>query len=114
MWFTGARKPLCWYRNNEQEVQQINTMDERISYTIQLLGQVSERELNALSPLQMHIEQAGPRVTLVSVCTDQSGIIGLIRYLHNLGLLFLSVRRSGAGQPDNHPDPLSEENNGSD
>jgi hypothetical protein len=71
-------------------------MDERIPYTIQLLGQVNDRELNALSPLQMHIEQAGPRVTLVSVCTDQSGIIGLIRHLHNLGLVFLSLRRADA------------------
>jgi hypothetical protein len=29
--------------------------------------------------------------TLFTVCTDQSGLIGLMRHLHGLGFVFLSV-----------------------
>ena len=72
-------------------------MDDIITYTIQILGQVDEREINALSPLHIHIERIEARASLLSVCTDQSGIIGLIRHLHNLGLVFLAVRRADAG-----------------
>lgn len=75
-------------------------MDDLLPYTIQILGQVDEREINALSPIQVHIERTGARTTLLSVCTDQSGIIGLIRHLHNLGLIFLAVRRTDAPHND--------------
>jgi hypothetical protein len=39
------------------------------------------------------LERAEVAGTLFSVTTDQSGLIGLLRHLHGLGLLFLSAGR---------------------
>jgi hypothetical protein len=61
------------------------------TYFIQLRGQVNVSDLNALSPHQMTVIQAKPASTLISICTDQSGLVGLLRLLHNLGLTLLSV-----------------------
>lgn len=69
-------------------------MDDICTYTIQLSGQVNESEINAMSPIQMDVERVGQDTTLFTVCTDQSGLIGLMRHLHGLGLVFLSVGRS--------------------
>ena len=66
-------------------------MNDICTYLIQLYGQVDEGEVNAMTPLQMTLERVEPAATLFSVCTDQSGLIGLMRHLHGLGLVFLSV-----------------------
>lgn len=63
------------------------------TYQIKLYGQVSETEINALSPLQMTVEQTGPNGTLLSLSTDQSGLVGILRHLHGLGFVFLSIVR---------------------
>ena len=68
-------------------------MDDICTYLIRLRGQMDEDELNALSPLQMRVERVDPAATLLTVCTDQSGLIGLTRHLHGLGFVFLSVMR---------------------
>lgn len=60
-------------------------------YHIQLRGVVDEAEVNAMSPLQMVRECGATAVTQFSIHTDQSGLIGLMRHLHNLGFIFLSV-----------------------
>ncbi len=74
-------------------------MNDICLYTISIRGQVDLDEINAMSPLQM---TAGTPLTApegstgwthFSVCTDQSGMIGLMRHLHGLGLVFLSVQR---------------------
>lgn len=75
-------------------------MNDIRDYQITLQGLVDESEINPHSPHQMEFRQvAGSqddplRVTGIRVRTDQSGIIGLLRYLHGKGLVFLSVRRS--------------------
>jgi hypothetical protein len=69
-------------------------MDDICTYFIEFYGQVEVGELNAISPLLMTPEGVEGAQTLVSVCTDQSGLIGLMRHLHGLGLVFLSVTRS--------------------
>lgn len=61
-------------------------------YHIQLRGRMDEDEINAMSPLQMVRERVNTAVTQFSVCTDQSGLIGLMRHLHALGFVFLSVK----------------------
>jgi hypothetical protein len=68
-------------------------MHARGLYHLQLQGQVDEREINALSPLQMTLERAEAAATWLSVRTDQSGLMGLLRYLHARGLVLLSVQR---------------------
>lgn len=64
------------------------------TYHIRVRGQVDEVEINAMSPLQMTVEQVETAVTLLTVCTDQSGLIGLMRHLHGQGFIFLSVKAS--------------------
>jgi hypothetical protein len=98
-------------------------MDELCTYRIEVQGQVNESDLNAMSPLQMTVvhgqdpkglhqvhacidpcqdQNLDPSKlltkplgssTLVTVRTDQSGLIGLMRHLHGRGLVFLSVYR---------------------
>ncbi len=66
-------------------------MNDMRTYHIQLRGQVDEAEINALSPLHMTVEQANGAATLLTVHTDQSGLIGLLRHLHGLGFELVSV-----------------------
>lgn len=60
-------------------------------YHIQLRGQIDEDEINTMSPLQMACEWGDTAVSQFTVHTDQSGLIGLMRHLHGLGYVFLSV-----------------------
>ena len=62
-----------------------------IIYHIQLRGQVDEEEINSMSPLHMVFEWGDTAVTQFSVHTDQSGLIGLMRHLHGLGYVFLTI-----------------------
>lgn len=62
-------------------------------YHIQLQGQVEEAELNAGTPLTMRVVQVDASATTLTVQTDQSGIIGLLRYLHGQGFMLLSLVR---------------------
>ncbi len=60
-------------------------------YHIQIRGQVDEEEINEMSPLLLQRERGDTAVTQFSVDTDQSGLIGLMRHLHALGFVFLSI-----------------------
>ena len=61
-------------------------------YKITIRGQVDVNELNPTSPHQMSLIYVNPTKTMVTVCTDQSGLIGLLRHLHGLGLELLSFK----------------------
>ncbi|MBN1660425.1 MAG: hypothetical protein JXA93_18645 [Anaerolineae bacterium] len=69
-------------------------MDDQRSYLIRLEGQAGEGEINATSPLRVAVVRAGEAGTVLSVCTDQSGLVGLIRHLHGLGFVLLEVTAS--------------------
>lgn len=76
----------------------VGRKDESFTYQIEVAGWVDGDDLNAMGPLQIQMvrgEAGGDPVeaTLFSVCTDQSGLIGLLRHLHARGLVLLSVRR---------------------
>lgn len=60
-------------------------------YLIWLRGQVDVDDLNSMSPHQITLLDRDPGCTLLSIYTDQSGMIGMLRHLHNLGLHVLSV-----------------------
>ena len=79
-------------------------MDELYTYQIEVLGQMDEKDLNAGGPLQVTLVQANadkacpdqgkerPYASMLfTVCTDQSGLIGLLRHLHGRGLVLLSM-----------------------
>ena len=66
-------------------------MNDMCIYHIQLRGVVDEAEVNVMSPLQLVQEWEANAVTQFTARTDQSGLIGLMRHLHNLGFAFLSI-----------------------
>jgi hypothetical protein len=68
-------------------------MNDASTYLIQLRGQVDEAEINAMSPQEVTAEKRDAGATQLTVCTDQSGLIGLMRHLHGLGFVFLSMKR---------------------
>ncbi len=68
-------------------------MDDICFYTVQLRGLVSDGELNALGPLQVKAVQAGLQCTLLTFSADQSGLVGLISYLHGQGYIILGLKR---------------------
>jgi hypothetical protein len=68
-------------------------MNDIGTYFIRLRGQVDEDEINAMSPLKMMVTEIDTVSTLLTVYTDQSGLIGLMRHLHGLGFVLLSVTR---------------------
>jgi hypothetical protein len=68
-------------------------MHDICTYQIEVRGQVDERDLNAMSPLQIKVARAEAAATLFTVCADQSGLIGLLRHLHGRGFVLLSVYR---------------------
>jgi hypothetical protein len=63
------------------------------TYQIEVRGQADENGLNASSPLHVRVVRVDRTATLLRICADQSGLIGLIRHLHGRGLVLLSVRR---------------------
>lgn len=68
-------------------------MHDICTYHIQVRGQVEEKAFNAASPLQITVIQTDSAATLFTISADQSGLIGLIRYLHQQGFVILSVYR---------------------
>jgi len=68
-------------------------MKDIFIFHIKLRGTVSVCEINGSSPLHLAVEQASSGETLLSLSTDQSGLVGLLRHLHGLGYEFLSIIR---------------------
>jgi hypothetical protein len=64
---------------------------DQCMYHVQLGGQCDEAEVNEMSALLLTREGGDTAVTRFSVKTDQSGLVGLIRHLHGLGYVFLSL-----------------------
>lgn len=63
------------------------------TYHILVRGAVEGEVLNAGSPLQMTIVEHDTVATRLTVFTDQSGLIGVMRHLHGMGFVLLSVQR---------------------
>jgi hypothetical protein len=64
--------------------------DPATQYRIEVRGRVDAAWLQSFdSSIEITFEEAGPRpeLTVLRVSTDQSGMIGLLRRLHGLGLI---------------------------
>ena len=68
-------------------------MDSIRTYEIEVRGRIEERDLILMSPLRLNVKHSDANTLSFTVCTDQSGVIGLIRHLHGRGLVILSVKR---------------------
>lgn len=60
-------------------------------YHITLRGQIDVEDLNCSSPHHMTPWQAQTEATVFILIADQSGLLGLIRHLHNMGLEIASI-----------------------
>lgn len=65
-------------------------MDSLRGYLVQIEGLVTSDEL-ATSPCEVEVADVNTATTQLKICTDQSGLIGLLRYLHGRGFVLLSV-----------------------
>ena len=68
-------------------------MHELSTYRIEVRGRIDERDINARSPHRTTLVRTGPQSTHFTICADQSGLIGMIRHLHDRGLVILSLTR---------------------
>ena len=60
-------------------------MHELSTYHIEVRGQIDESDLNARSPRRATLVRTDPGSTHFAICADQSGLIGMIRHLHDRG-----------------------------
>jgi hypothetical protein len=79
-----------------QDKEETGSMQAMSLYHIKLRGQVDERAFEATSPLRIRVDHINEEATLLTVDTDQSGLIGVLRYLHQQGFVLLSAYRSEA------------------
>ncbi len=66
-------------------------MQDNRNYRIELRGQMDEAEFNQTSPLGVLLMDKQADRLCLTVCTDQSGLIGLLRHLHGRGYVLLSI-----------------------
>ena len=74
----------------------MSQLDERASYTIRMQGGVDQALIDWFGPVRMTTTQAadGQCVTTLSAAlADQAAMVGLVRHLHALGIVLLSVER---------------------
>ena len=72
--------------------------DPATQYAIEVQGQVDVDWLRSFgSPVEIVADEAAPEKgsTVLRVRADQSGIVGLVRSLHGLGVTILQVRIVG-------------------
>lgn len=68
-------------------------MQEICHYEIEVQDTVEDEAFNAASPLQIRVIETKAGITRFKVFTDQSGLIGLIRYLHGQSFVIKSIYR---------------------
>lgn len=69
-------------------------MEDIRIYQIRIEGQIVESEIAPFSPPGWKLEPGGKGASLLTVKTDQSGLVGLIRHLHGLGFALISIHRN--------------------
>lgn len=68
-------------------------MHDICTYHVEVKGEVNEAALNASSPSKVQAGRVKAGTTHLTIHTDQSGLIGLLRHLHQQGFVLLSVFR---------------------
>ena len=76
--------------NNVQPI-----IDPTTHYQVVIRGRVDEEWLRSFcSPVEISVEETKQtgELSVIDVCTDQSGIVGLVRRLHGLGMTILQLQ----------------------
>ncbi|MHB1007062.1 MAG: hypothetical protein ACYC3S_15675 [Chloroflexota bacterium] len=75
-------------------------LDQPGSYVVTIRGCIGGNPIDWLGPVafaSMVTDVDNNVTTLSGIVTDQAGIIGLIRHIHGLGVVLLSVERIASG-----------------
>jgi hypothetical protein len=73
--------------------KELENMHVIFTYHIEVRGDASENDLNRAAPIKINLLHADDLASLLTIHTDQSGFVGLIRHLHSRGFELLSMRR---------------------
>ncbi len=74
------------------------SLDQPAEYTVRIHGRIDGDPTDWLGPMQVAGAVGdGDVTTLGGIVTDQAGIVGLVRRLHSLGIVLLSVERLAPG-----------------
>ena len=71
-------------------------LDQPADYVVRIHGRIDGNPTDWLGPVEIASAVAdGDKdvTTLSGIVTDQAGIVGLIRHLHGLGIVLLSMER---------------------
>ncbi len=68
-----------------------NSNQDLRSYTLKLSGTLDDDFVTSFCPSETIVLRENGMTSLSNIRADQSGIIGLIRNLHNLGCVILSL-----------------------
>lgn len=77
-------------------------LDERTRYTITVEGTIDPTLADWCGPLTLAPIPGpnGATITAISdIVADQAGLVGIIRHLHGLGIVLLTVERCESGEP---------------
>lgn len=64
---------------------------ESHSYTLTIAGNLEADFASTFCPPETTLVQEGETLILSNLQVDQSGLLGILRSLHNLGCLFISL-----------------------
>jgi len=67
-------------------------IDDIHTYIIKVNGYVDQDDINAASPVNISVDWANESATNLLACTDQSGLIGILRHLHSMGFVLIAVQ----------------------
>ena len=79
------------------------SLNSKNSYEIKIYGQPNNSWLNWFGESKVHTEVLADdkQVTTFSdVVMDQAGLVGLIRRLHGLGIVLISIRQAALTLPE--------------
>jgi hypothetical protein len=79
------------YTGNMKKENNMTSISETRCYTLILAGPLEDEFIAACFPAETNIASQDGRTILSGIHTDQSGILGLLRQLHNLGCVILEM-----------------------
>ena len=77
-------------------MSQSMSLNSQNQYEIKIYGQVDDPWLDWFGEAAVHVEvliDNSEVTTFSNVLMDQAGLVGLIRRLHGLGIVLISIRR---------------------
>jgi hypothetical protein len=78
----------------------MSSLDQQTGYEIKIVGRVDESLVEWFGPVKIVsacVGEDGVITTLSAIDIDQAGVVGLIRHLHGLGIVLLSIERIALG-----------------